>query len=123
MSSYRIIGGDVGTQIIFTVREWPIGTTPIPNTLAPTLDISGATNLKLILIPPAGVLSQGLAQQTVTATFYTNGTDGNLIYTTIAGDIPAVPFGGLTQLWQVRPQFTLSGWSGKGEPDTFFVDP
>lgn len=123
MSAYRIIGGDVGTRLIFTVREWPIGTAPVQNTLAPIVNLATATSLKLILIPPSGVLSQGVAQQTVTATLYTDGTDGNLQYVTVAGDIPAVPFGGLSQLWQVRPQFTLAGWTGKGEPDTFYVDP
>lgn len=123
MSLYRIVGGDVGTKLVFTVREWPIGTPPVSNTLAPVVNLATATSLKLILIPPAGVLSQGVAQQTVTATLYTDGTDGNLQYTTIAGDVPAVPWGGQPQLWQVRPMFTLSGWTGKGEPDSFWVDP
>lgn len=123
MSEYRIVGGDVGTQIIFTVREWPIGTEPEPNTLAPVVNMASATSIKLILIPPPGVLSQGAASQTVTATLYTDGTDGKITYTTLSGDVPSIPFGGQPQLWHVRPQFTLSGWSGKGEPDTFFVDP
>ena len=123
MSLYRIIGGDVGTKLIFTVREWPIGTAPTPNTLAPIVNLATATSLKLIIIPPPTVLSQGVAQQTVTATLYTDGTDGNLTYTTISGDIPALPFGSAPQLWQVRPMFTLSGWTGKGEPDFFYVDP
>lgn len=123
MSMYRIIGGDVGTRLVFTVREWPIGTPPVPNTLAPIVNLAAATSLKLILIPPPGVLSAGVAQQTVTATLYTDGTDGNLTYTTVAGDVPALPWTGQPQLWQVRPMFTLSGWSGKGEPDFFWVDP
>jgi hypothetical protein len=63
-----------------------------------------------------------MAQQIVTATLYTDGTDGKIKYTTIAGDIPAIPWRGQPQLWSVRPKFTLSGWSGKGEPDTFWVD-
>jgi hypothetical protein len=123
MSLYRIIGGDVGTVIVFTVREWPVNTTPVPNTLAPILDISSATNLRLVLIPPPGVLSQGVSQRTVVATFYTDGRDGTLVYTTVAGDIPAVPWGGQPQLWHVRPTFSMAGWSGKGEPDSFWVDP
>ena len=123
MSLYRLIGGDVGTRIIFTVREWPIGTAPVPNQLAPVVNLAAATSLKLVLIPPPPVLSGGAAQQTVNATFYTDGTDGILSYTTISGDIPAVPWGSTPQLWQVRPQFTLSGWVGKGEPDFFYVDP
>lgn len=123
MSEYRVIGGDVGTQIIFTVREWPVGTDPDPNTLAPVVNMASATNIKLILIPPPGVLTQGATSQTVTATLYTNGSDGKITYTTVAGDIPSIPFNGKPQLWHVRPQFTLSGWSGKGEPDTFYVDP
>ncbi len=123
MSVYRIVGGDVGTKLIFTVREWPVGTIPVPNSLAPVVNLAAATNLKLILIPPPGTLSQGFAQQTVAASLYTDGTDGNLTYTTIAGDVPTVPFNGQPQLWQVRPMFTLSGWTGKGEPDSFWVDP
>lgn len=123
MSIYRIIGGDVGTVLVFTVREWPVGTTPTPNTIAPVVDLSSATGLRLILIPPPGVLSQGVAQNTVAATFYTDGTDGKLQYTTVAGDVPMVPWAGQPQRWQVRPMFTLSGWSGRGEPDFFWVDP
>lgn len=123
MSEYRIVGGDVGTRIIFTVREWPIGTAPTPNTLAPVVNLASATNLKLILIPPPPILTQSAAQQTVTASLYTDGTDGKITYVTVSGDIPSLPFGGRPQLWNVRPQFTLSGWSGKGEPDFFYVDP
>lgn len=123
MSAYRIVGGDAGTQIIFTVREWPVGTAPVPNTLAPIVNLANATNLKLILIPPPTVLSQGAAQQTVTATLYTDGTDGKIAYTTIAGDVPDVPINAQPQLWSARAKFTLSGWSGKSEIDTFWVDP
>ena len=123
VSAYRIVGGDVGTRILFTVREWPAGTPPVPNTLAPIVNLSGATGLKLVLIPPPPILSQGVAQQTVIATLYTDGTDGILQYTTVAGDVPAVPWNGSPQLWSVRATFTLSGWSGKSEPDTLFVDP
>lgn len=123
MSAYRIIGGDIGTRIVFTVREWPVGTPPVPNQLAPVVNLAAATSLRLILIPPPGTLSQGVPQQTVTATLYTDGTDGALTYTTISGDIPAVPWNGQPQIWNVRPQFTLSGWTGKGESDTVTVDP
>lgn len=123
MSVYRITGGDVGTTIIFTVREWPIGTDPTPNTLAPVVDLSSATNLRLILIPPPPILSQGESQQTVTATLYTDGTDGKIRYTTVSGDVPSLPLNSKSQLWRIRAQFTLSGWSGKSETDTLWVDP
>ncbi len=123
MSAYRIVGGDVGTQIVFTVREWPIGTSPVPNTQAPVVNMASATNIKLILIPPPGVLSKGVSEQIVTATLYAGGTDGNITYTTVAGDVPDIPFRGQPQLWTTRAQFTLSGWAGKSECDTFFVDP
>lgn len=123
MSAYRIVGGDAGTRIIFTVREWPIGTPPVRGQLAPVVDLSTATNLRLILIPPSGVLSQGVTPQTVVVTLYTDGTDGSLTYTTVAGDIPAVPWNNKPQLWTIRAMFTLSGWIGKSEPDTFYVDP
>lgn len=123
MSKYRITGGDVGTLIVFTVREWPVGETPDPLEQAPVLNMSTATNIKLILIPPPQTLSQGVSQNIVSASLYTDGTDGKISYTTVSGDIPGIPFRGQPQVWHVRPQFTLSGWSGKGEPDTFWVDP
>lgn len=123
MSAYRIVGGDVGTVIVFTVREWPIGTPPEPNTLAPVVNLSAATNLKLVLIPPPPVLTQGVAEQTVTATLYTDGTDGKIKYTTVSGDVPEVPTQGQPQVWRARAQFTLSGWTGNSEMDTFWVDP
>lgn len=123
MSLYRIVGGDVATAIIFTVREWPIDDEVEPNQLAPVMNISAATNLKLILIPPPPILAQGQAQLTVTATFYTDGTDGRLRYVTVSGDIPAIPVFGQPQLWRARAQFTLSGWSGKSQMDSFWVDP
>lgn len=122
MSAYRIVGGDIGTVIVFTVREWPVGTDPTPNTLAPVVNLASATNLRLILIPPPTILSQGSAQNSVVATLYTDGTDGKIKYTTVSGDVPAIPWNGHPQLWHVRPQFTLSGWSGKGESDHFWVD-
>lgn len=123
MSEYRIIGGDVGTQIIFTVREWPIGTPPTPNTLPPVVNMASATSIKLILIPPPPIQTQNAASITVTATLYTDGSDGKITYTTVSGDVPSIPFGGKPQLWHARAQYTLSGWSGKSEPDTFYVDP
>lgn len=123
MSLYRITGGDVGTTIIFTVREWPIGTTVDPNTEAPVVNLALATNLRLILIPPPPILSQGVAQQTVVAALYTNGTDGKIQYTTISGDVPTIPWNGQPQLWHARATFTLSGWTGKSEADFFYVDP
>lgn len=118
-----MIGGDVGTVIVFTVREWPIGTTPDPNQLAPVVNMASATNIKLILIPPPPILAQGVSELTVTASLYTDGTDGKIKYTTVSGDIPGIPFQGKPQLWNARAQFTLSGWTGKSEPDTFWVDP
>ena len=123
MSDYRIVGGDVGTVIIFTVREWPIGTAPTPNTLAPVVNLASATTLRLVLIPPPPILTQGAAQQTVVASLYTDGTDGKIKYTTVSGDIPAIPWNGQPQLWSCRATFTLSGWTGKSESDTFWVDP
>lgn len=122
MSLYRITGGDVGTKIVFTVREWPIGTAPTPNTLAPVVNLASATALKLILIPPPPVLAAGVTQLTVTATLYTDGTDGRIQYTTVSGDVPAVPLNAPSQLWRIRASFTLSGWSGKSEMDTLYVD-
>lgn len=114
MSVYRIIGGDVGTEIVFIVRQWPVGSTPIPGVAAPILNIAAASNLELILIPPGG------SSVTKAATLYTNGSDGAMTCTTVSGDIPTVT---ASELWQVQASFTLGGWSGMSEPDTFWVDP
>lgn len=123
MSVYRIVGGDVGTRILFTVRAWPVGTPPVPNQLPPVVDMSGATSIKLVIIPPPPVLTQNLPSQEVSASLYTDGKDGVVQYQTVSGDVPALPFNGQPQLWVARAHFTLGSWNGKSEPDTFWVDP
>lgn len=123
MSDYRIVGGDSGTLIVFTVREWPIGTPPVQGELAPVVNMATATNIKLILIPPYPIKAQGQTELTVTATLYTDGSDGKIQYTTVSGDIPNVPTRGQSQLWRARAKFTLSGWAGESQMDSFWVDP
>jgi hypothetical protein len=71
----RIQVGDIGTIIRVTIQDLQKdGTTP-------ALDVSTATTQQFIFAKPSG------ATLTVTSTFTTDGTDGNVQYTTVSGDI------------------------------------
>jgi hypothetical protein len=61
---------DIGTQFIATIEDCD-----------GAIDISAYTPLQLTFAKPDGTTS------TKTASFYTDGTDGKIYYTTIAGDI------------------------------------
>jgi hypothetical protein len=60
---------DVGTQLIITIKDDGV-----------VVDISAASLLQIILKKPDG------KSYTKTGTFYTNGTDGKMTYTSIDGD-------------------------------------
>lgn len=71
MSIYK---SDIGTDIILAIRD---------ENLQP-LDVSGATTKQIKLEKPDGVVSAK------TATFYDDGTDGRIQYTTTTGDLDTV---------------------------------
>jgi hypothetical protein len=91
--------GNVGTLIKVQVRD---GAAP--------LDISSSTAKQLIFRKPSGALL------TVTAAFYTDGTDGLLSYITSAGDID------LAGTWKLQVKLTqvLNVWNS--EVVEFVVD-
>lgn len=64
--------GDIGTQLIMTVKEEGVA-----------VDISTATQLILYMRKPNGVT------YTLTPSFYTDGTDGIIKYLTVDGDLNA----------------------------------
>jgi hypothetical protein len=96
----QICAGDVGTTILFTVYE---------NGLP--LNISAATGTELLLQAP---LKSDIPLKTVPASFYTDGTDGILAYTTVAGDIPATP--AAVGTWSAQAYLVLGTWSGHTTP-------
>ena len=65
--------GDIGTPIVLTCSD---GTA--------VESIAGATTIEVILLRPGGTPGTGVAR---TAELVTDGTDGQLRYTTVAGDI------------------------------------
>jgi len=52
---------------------------------------------------------------TVSGSFYTNGTDGILQYTTVSGDLNEVG------LWTVQANLSLGGFYGKTDTTSFIV--
>lgn len=64
--------GDVGTQLIMTVKDDGV-----------VVDISSASLLQVIIRKPDG------QSYTKTGTLYTDGTDGKMYYTSISGDFNA----------------------------------
>jgi len=93
--------GDVGTVIRVTVG------TRVAGVFIPK-DISSATVKELVFHRPTGSLTK-------TAIFTTDGTDGKLEWTTIAGDL--TPWG----THQVQAKLTMPGFTGRGKRATFEV--
>ncbi len=69
----QIHQNDVGTQLVITVLDSNVA-----------VDISTATDLKIYLRKPDSTTL------TKTGVLYTDGTDGKMVYTTIAGDLDLV---------------------------------
>lgn len=89
--------GDVGFKIIAIIKE---GGTP--------LNISGATTKEIRFRSPSGVV------KIKTASFTNTGTDGQMQYTTIAGDIDE------TGIWTSWPYLAgVGGWTGHTLKDQF----
>lgn len=99
----KIHVGDVGTELVGLV---------VDQDEAP-LDVSGATELVLYLVPPAG---SGLPTLEKTAVFDTDGTDGLIKYVTQAGDLS------VKGTWRIQGYAAgVGGWSGSTREDTFEV--
>ena len=76
---------DIGTDLQITVKEG-----------ASVVDISAAATLQILLTAPSG------AVKTKTATLINTGTDGQMRYTTVSGDIDEIG------TWSYRGRVTYS---------------
>jgi BppU N-terminal domain len=92
--------GAIGVDIVLTVTED-----------GAALNIASATGKKIILGKPDGTRLEK------EAAFVSDGSDGKIKYTTIAGDLDAAG------VWQAQAEFTLSGFTGRGTMTTFEVKP
>ncbi len=84
-----LIKGNIGDEILITVKR-----------NGSAVNISTATVKKFKLRKPDGTVVER------TAAFKTDGVDGKLTYTTIAGDIDQ------TGQWHVRVYLEMPTWSG-----------
>lgn len=89
----------IGIEIIYGVRQQGV-----------IVDLGSATNLKLLLGKPSG------AYIVVTAGLYTDGTDGKLLYATVANDLDEYgPY-------NVQAYFTLGGYTGHTAKVPMYVE-
>lgn len=95
--------GDIGTVLRVTLVELVDG-------VETEVDVSTASTKQIKLKDPSGNVTAK------TASFYTDGTDGVLQYTTISGDFDEAGN------WQMQPYVVLAaGWSGHGSPHRFVL--
>lgn len=80
MSCNEVHIGDIGTSFLATIK----------NENDVVEDISSASSLVMKFVKPDG------EELTVNATFYTDGTDGKMVYQSVSGDLDQ------TGLWQMQ---------------------
>lgn len=90
--------GDVGTQLVGTVTDDAVA-----------VDVSLASVKTIVLTKPNGVVV------TKTASFFTNGVDGKLLYTTIAGDLDRAGE------WRIQGHVTLANGDWHTKISRFIV--
>ena len=73
MSAVELHVDDIGTQLIVTICED-----------GEAINISGASSYEIVIRKPNGVSTA------YTPSFLTDGTDGNLVYVTVAGDVDQI---------------------------------
>lgn len=101
MSAGEIHQGDTGTVFRQIIK----------NQSGSVVDISGATTTTIkFMKPDRSVVSK-------TAIFYTDGTDGIIQYTTIAGDL------NMAGTWKRQGFATLPAWTGHSDVVEFKVYP
>lgn len=71
MAANEIHKGDIGTQFKVTIK----------NQTGTVVDLSGMSTKQILLKKPSGDIL------TKTASFFTDGSDGIIVYTTVDGDI------------------------------------
>ena len=95
-----MIVDDYGITIQLTVKD----------SSGVAIDISSASTKDIILVKPTGV------SLTKSGSFVTDGTDGKLKYTTIAGDIDVVG------QWRIRAHVVTATYGRLTTYETFLVD-
>jgi len=99
MTTIYVHNGDVGTIFRLTIKD----------TAGAAIDVSTASVKYIYFQDPSGVKTQK------TAAFYTDGTDGKIQYTTVAGDIDEVG------TWMVQGYVETSLGKFWTEKDSFKV--
>lgn len=90
---------DTGASIVALIRE---GTA--------ALNIATATDMWLVYRKPDATTGSW------SASLYTDGTDGKMVYaTTASSDLSASGW------WAIQPKFTLGAWTGRAEEKEFEV--
>lgn len=93
--------GDIGT--VFKIK--------ITDDAGLALNISAATTLKIIFLKP------NKERLEKTATFSTDGTDGYIQYSTIAGDLDR------PGAWKIQGYVVEASYTNSSQVDTFHVKP
>lgn len=94
---------DIGTVFRTTIKDKACdGTSSV-------LDVSAATTLNLIFKKPGGTVV------TKSASFTTDGTDGQIEYITVDGDLDEVGN------WQIQAYIVLPSGSWRSDKGTFYV--
>lgn len=93
---------DIGTVFLVTVNDCVSGSSV-------ALDLSSATSLQIIFKSPSGT------SYTKTASFYTNGTDGKIVYITINGDLNEIG------TWSIQAKVTIPTGTFRSDIGTFKV--
>jgi len=90
---------DEGAKLLITVVDDGVA-----------VDLSGATLKEVLLVSPSG------AKTTTTASFQTDGSDGQVFI--------VVPTGLLNErgLWKLQVRMTISGWAGRTVVGYFMVN-
>jgi len=92
MAANEIREGDIGTVLRLTVMDG-----------ADVQDISTATTTQMIFVKPSQT------KVTKDAEFTTDGTDGQIQYVTVEGDLDE------TGVWQRQAYIVMPGWTGHSD--------
>lgn len=105
MAAHEIHVGDLGTVFVLTVKDG-----------VNLVDLSSATTKQILFEKPSGVLL------TKTAQFVTDGRDGQLSYTTLAGDLNE-PTGNKPARWKMQAYVVTPAGAWHSDIVSFLVYP
>ena len=100
MASGEVHKNDIGTLFLVTIYDG-----------AAVVDISGATTKQILFRKPTATIL------TKTASFTTDGTDGQIDYTTISGDLDT------TGTWEIQAKVITSAGTWFSDKGSFEVYP